>query len=130
MTPDERLTEVFDRGFNHGEDVLSRADHELFLIQEFILDYEMSALGGYFSNRLPDLDRIVSMVQAMKVCGLPSLAELLGEAVAIFNGYSDPDPPTTWSEVLQRYDPTNRLDELHDRIRALDNYGLADSSIT
>ena len=44
-------------------------------------------------------------------------------------GYTDPDPPSTWNEVLRRYDPAERLNELGERIRTLDNYGLSKASI-
>jgi hypothetical protein len=130
MTPDERLTEVFDRGFTDGEGSLSQADRDLYLIQNFILEYEMSGLGGYFASILPDLDRIHATVEAMSARRMTSLAALLSEAAALFDGYTDPDPPTTWNDVLRRYDPADLLDELYDRINALDNYGLAESSIT
>jgi hypothetical protein len=56
------------------------------------------------------------------------LAALLNEAAQLFAGYSDPDPPTTWRDVLRRYDPTDRLTDVQHRIGALDNYGLGGAS--
>ncbi len=55
---------------------------------------------------------------------LPELAALLDEAVSLFAGYTDPNPPATWNEVCRQYDPAGRLNELDRRIGALDNYGL------
>jgi hypothetical protein len=120
----DRLTEVFDRGLRDGVDTLSPADRELFRIQDFIIEYEMGGLSGYFYNHLPDLDGIRGAVTAMQRHGLSELAALLGEAAGLFAGYTDPDPRTTWAEVCRRYDPAGRLDELDRRIGALDNYGL------
>ena len=124
MAAHDRLAEVFDRGLRDGVDALSTADRELFRIQDFIIEYEMGGLSGYFYNRLPDLDGIRAAVAAMRQHGLAELAALLGEAAALFAGYADPDPPTTWGEVRRRYDPVGRLVELDSRIGALDNYGL------
>lgn len=107
-----------------GVDALSPADRELFRIPDFIIDYEMGGLSAYFYNRLPDLDGIQATVAAMQRYGLAKLAALLDEAARLFDGYTDPDPPTTWTEVCRRYDPAGRLDELDSRIGALDNYGL------
>jgi hypothetical protein len=153
VTADERLTEVFDRGLREGVEALSPADRELFRIQDFILEYEMNGLSGYFYNRLPDLGEISAAVDAMRTHELRELAALLSEAARLFagyadpdppttwgeavtadsdesdSGYADPDPPTTWCEVLRRYDPTDRLSDLESRIGALDNYGLGESSI-
>ena len=129
MTADDRLTEVLDRGLRVGVDALSPLDRELFSIQDFIIDFEMDGLSGYFYNRLPDLGVILAAVAAMRRHGLPELAALLDEAAGLFAGYADPDPPTTWSEVLRRYDPAERLNELAKRIRTLDNYGLSKASI-
>jgi hypothetical protein len=125
MTPDDELTEVFDRGLRDGLDALTRRELELFRIQEFILGYEMGGLSGYFYNQLPDLDRILSAVAAMRRHGLAELAALVGEAAGLFAGYDDTDLPNTWGDVLERYDPADRLDVLEERIRTLDNYGLA-----
>ncbi len=129
MTADNRLTEVFDRGFRDGMQSLSPADQELFRIQDFIIEYEMGGLSSYFYNRLPDLDRILAAVAAMRRHDLPELAALLAEAAELFAGYVEPAPPTTWSEVLRRYDPAGRLNELHGPINALENYGIGKSSI-
>src|SRR5262249_36856931 len=104
-------------------------DRALFLIQDFIIDYEMQGLKGYIYNRLPNLDRISSAVTAMHRYGLFELAALLREAAELFRNYSDPDPPTTWTEVLQQYDPTRRLDQLHTEIALLPKYGMDKASV-
>jgi hypothetical protein len=129
MTADERLTEVFDRGLRDGVDTLSPVDRELFLIQDFIIELEMGGLSGYFYNRLPALDQVTATVGAMSRHGLSELAALLGEASGLFQAYEEPNPPETWDETLQRYDPMGRLEVLASRIRALDGYGLGKSSI-
>jgi hypothetical protein len=120
----DRLAEVFDRGLRDGVEALSPSDRELFRIQDFIIEYEMGGVSGYFYNRLPDLDGILAAVAAMQQHGLAEVAALLGEGAALFAGYTSPDPPTTWGEVRGRYDPAGRLDELDSSIGALDNYGL------
>jgi hypothetical protein len=124
MTPDERLAKVFDRGLRDGLDALTPTEQELFRIQDFILEYEMGGLSGYFYNRLPDLDPIRAAVAAMRRYGLAELAALVGEAAGLFAEYVEPDPPSTWGEVLRQYDPAGRLDDLERRIGALDNCGL------
>ena len=124
MVSHDRLAEVFDRGLRDGLDTLSIEDQELFRIQDFIIDYEMGGLSGYFYNRLPDLDGIRAAVAAMQRHRLTELAALLGEAVGLFAGYADPDLPSTWGEVVRRYDPAGRLDELDRLIGALDGYGV------
>lgn len=129
MTADDRLTEVFDRGLRDGVETLGPEDRELFRIQDFILEYEMNGLSGYFYNRLPDLAAITATVAAMRKYGLPLLASLLNQAAELFVGYADPDPPTTWSKVLQQFDPTDRLFDLNEQIRAISGYGVNESFI-
>ncbi len=120
---DDQFGDVFNRGLADGVETLSPADRELFRIQGFIIEYEMNGLSGYFYNRLPDLDEIFATVEAMRK-HTPALATLLNDAAQLFMKYTDPDPPTTWSNVLRRYDPTDRLSEIHDRIATLKSYGL------
>jgi hypothetical protein len=129
MTAEDRLAEVFHRGLRVGVEALSSADLELFRIREFIIDSEMGGLSGYFYNRLPELTGIFATVAAMRRFNLVELSDLLREAVELFTGYIDPDPPCTWGEVLRQYDPSDRLTSLDRRIRALADYGLADSTI-
>lgn len=125
-----RLADVFDQGLSDGIDALTPADRELFRIKDFTVDFEMGGLSSYLYNRLPDLDDIRETVVAMRRHGLVELANLLSEAVGLFANYVDADPPTTWGLVLQRYDPTGRLDELHKNIDRLDNYGMGYSPMT
>jgi hypothetical protein len=120
----ERLTAVFDRGLRDGLESLSADDQELFRIQYFILSYEMSGLGGHFFNHLPDSGEFGATVQSMRNQRLGELASLLEHACNLFSNYTDPAPPATWKEVLREHDPDGRLDDLGDRITALDNYGI------
>ena len=129
MTPEDRLEEVFERGFDEGLDSLNPNDRQLFLIWEFILDQEMGGLSGYFYNHLPDLAHIHATVEAMRHHRLVELAALLTRALELFADYVDPDSASTWNEVLARYDPEKRLGAIGDEINALDNYGLAQSTI-
>jgi hypothetical protein len=130
MPIEDQLFEVFDRGLRDGIESLTPADRELFLIQDFIIVYEMGGLSGYFYNKLPEIDRITEAVAAMSYRGLRELAELLREAAKLFDGHIDSDTRATWGDVLRHYDPTRRLDELDRRIGALDNYGLNRTSNT
>jgi hypothetical protein len=110
-------------------DSLSSVDRELFRIQDFIIEYEMNGLSGYFYNRLPDVANILAAVAAMRKHGLPEMASFLGEAAQLFVGYVDPDPPTTWEVVLRQYDPANQLAELELRIRKIRGYGITEMLI-
>lgn len=126
MIDSDQLAEVFDRGLRDGAAALSRAERELFRIQDFIIEYEMGGLSGYFYNRLPDLRGIRATVTSMKRRGLTELAVLLGEAANLFIGYTD-HAPTTWEDVVLRCDPSGRLEALDEQIGALDNFGLGDA---
>ena len=129
MTPDERLTEVFDRGVNHGETTLSPADRELFLIQSFILDYgyrrsyrlpfqHAAGLGLYRCDDPGDV-RSGPVGSGGVISGsrgaIPRFF-LCGPANHVVRG-ARADDPTDW------------VDELHHRIGAVENYGLDASSI-
>jgi hypothetical protein len=124
MSFSDHLTEVFDRAMKDGEHTLSSADHDLFLIQDFILDFEMGSLSSYFYNRLPDTARIEAAVDAMRRNNVAQLGDLLDEALDLFRGYKDADSPTTWAELLHRCDPDGTLQDVESRILSLDNYGL------
>jgi hypothetical protein len=129
MSPEDRLTRVFDRAMKKGVKSLSAAEQELYLIQYFILDFEMNDLSGYFYNRLPDLKTIEATITSMKRHDLTKLAQLLSEAMELFRDYKDPDPPIDWKKVLQKFDPKGRLDKISKKIAALGDYGLQDSKI-
>jgi hypothetical protein len=122
MTIDDRLTDAFDRGLRDGIDTLSLADRELFDVQDFIIEFEMGGLSGYFYNRLPDLAGIERAVTAMRRLGFGRLADLLGQAASLFSEYQDPVTPTTWNDVRRAHDPTGRLDAIHAEISALEGY--------
>ena len=129
MTASERLAEVFARGQSQRLASLTATERDLWLVQDFILEHDGGGLSGYFYNRLPDLSAIQSTVEGMHRQGLTQLAGMLNAALELFRDYADPDTPTTWREVLRRYDPLNQLEALSDRISALGDYGLAGSRI-
>lgn len=125
MTPEERLHEVYERGWEEGIDTLSPGDRELFMIQDFIVEFLMEGLSCYFYNRLPDeLGRVRATIAAMRRHGLNTLAELLAEAAELFWDYRELEHIKTCGELMQYYDPEDRLDQIQDRILALEGYGL------
>jgi hypothetical protein len=121
----DQLTIAYDKGFTKGEENLVGIDREYYLIQDFILEYEIGGLSGYLYNRIPDFDRIRTAIGSMRRHDLSELSSILSEAVAIFDGYREPDPPTAWRAVLQHYDPADKLRELDSQIMELENYGLS-----
>lgn len=129
MSPDEVLSAVFDKGFQNGVESLTPRELELYRIQEFILDFEMGGLSGYMYNHLADTASISSTIAAMQSLGLRSLASLLGEAAALFDGYVDSESLPTWKSILQKHDPHDRLDAIQERISSLQNYDLDQGSI-
>jgi hypothetical protein len=102
---EDHLTDVFDRGLRDGIDALAPSDQELFRIQDFIIEFEMNGLTGYFYNRLPDQAAIVATAAAMRRHGLLELGSLLEEAGGMFAGYADLSPETTWGDVCRNCDP-------------------------
>lgn len=124
MTLDDRLTDAFDRGLRDGIESLDPVERDLFRIQDFIIEYEMGGLSGYFYNRLPDHGTIQAAVTAMKANGLVELAGLLQVAASLFTGYVETSARATWGEVLRKHDPNSRFDCIERRIRALSNYGI------
>jgi len=130
MLPHERLSKVYDHALTVGVESLTDDERELYLIQDFIIELEMGGLSGYFYNRLPLKNQIQAAVSAIRKYGLGELAELLSEAHQLFGAYSsESNVANTWSEVLQRYDPGNRLAVIEKKIDAIENYGIDDSSI-
>ena len=120
----QRLSDAFNRGLKNGFESLGDIDKELFLIQHFIVEFEMNGLSGYFYNRLPDVAALESAVVAMRKHGFAQLAELLAEAVAPFASYVDRTTPTTWGAVRDAYDPNRILDSVSKRISNLRSYGV------
>jgi hypothetical protein len=122
MSLDDQLTEVFDRGLRLGVESLSDTDRELFRIQDFILEFELNELSGYLYNRLPDIAGIDMTIVALRGHGFVRLADLLHQAVELFRNYREPDPPSTWGELLKLYDPEDRISLISKQIHALDAY--------
>lgn len=129
MTPDERLTEVFDRGFHNGQESLSAAEADLYRIQHFILEYDMGGIGGYLYNNLLDRTEMQLTIDAMKSNGLHILATLVRQSVDLFSACEDLEEATTWGEICQKYDPSNLMNEIDRQIAQLDNFGLDASTI-
>ncbi len=129
MSPEDRLSEIFDRGLKDGVERLSTDERELYLIWKFILEWEQNGLSGYFYNRLPDVSQMQTTIDAMHRHRLLMLADLLSSALDLFREYADPNPPTTWDAVLRQYDPSGLLKTIDDQIGALKGYGLDESTI-
>jgi hypothetical protein len=123
-TIDQRLSEVFDRGLKNGFASLDVDEKELFRIQDFIVEFEMNGLSGYFYNKVPDISAIHAAVAAMRKHGFDELARLLAEALRPFDTYVEPVVPTTWSTVVKAYDPNRVLESISRRISNLPNYGV------
>lgn len=124
QTLDDKLTEVFDRGLRDGMDSLTTSERELFLVQDFIIEFEMNGLSGYLYNRLPDLETIARAASSMNRLGANRLAALVGEAAELFQNYKEPGAGATWSDVLKEYDPHGVLQTIEAKINKLPGYGL------
>jgi hypothetical protein len=126
MKPTEdQLTAAYAKGITEGAENLVGADREYYLIQDFILEFENGLLSGFLYNRIPDFGEIRATVASMHTHGLIELSSILAEAVDLFSGYQEPDPPSTWRAVLQQYDPGGKLRDLENQIMKLQNYGLS-----
>ena len=116
--------EVFDRAIKYGIESLTAAERELYLIQDFIIEYEMNSLSGYFYDRLPEIKIVQETINAMRANNMHELSSLLDEALNLFQEYVDPKETTTWGEILKKYDPTDLLGDIEGRIDKLLNYGI------
>jgi len=123
---DQLLFEIFDKAMSNGVETLSPEERRLYLIQDFILEWENGALTGYFYTRLPNVALIAETIAAMRHHDVTALADILEKALAVFRGYTDPTVPTTWEKTLEQYDPGGQLSELDRQIDALTGYGLPD----
>ena len=124
MPTDEQLTAAFDKGMREGPENLVGPDRDYYLIQDFILEWESGFLTGYLYNRIPDFASIRAAIDSMRRHGAVELGSILSQALELFEGYQEPDPPSTWEATLRRYDPTGRLAELDRRIMNLQSYGM------
>ncbi len=129
MSATERLSKVFLKGLADRGHSLKADKYQLYLIQDFMVEFEMNSLSGYFYNRLPELGYIKATITAMRQFGLNTLAELLEQAYNLFQDHVDPLEVTTWNAVRSSYDPDKKLEQIDMEITNLDDYGLADSSI-
>ncbi len=124
MDLDDRREDVFNRGCDDDGASLRADDRPYYLAQKFILDYEMGSLTGYLYNTLPDLAAGRAQAEALAEIGLVDMSRILSAALELFADYKDPDPPSTWEDVLRQYDPGDRIAELDRDIRQLANYGI------
>lgn len=124
QTLDDKLTEAFDRGLREGTESLTPDECDLFLTQDFIIEFEMNGLSGYFYNRLPDLEIIAHAALAMRHLGAYELSSLVSEAIKLFKNYKEPSAVATWNEVIKEYDPHGVLQAIETRIYELPRYGL------
>jgi hypothetical protein len=122
---ERRMAGAYERGLRDGFETLSAVDQDLYLIQDFVFEYQLGDLTGYFYNRLQDREGIHRTIDVMRRRGLGELASLLEEAAFLFRNYAESHTQTTWGDVLKQYDPEERLMSVSDRIRRLGNFGLA-----
>ena len=118
------LTETFDRCFRLGIESLSPREQDLYRIQDFILEFEMNGLSGYFYNRILNIASIEKTIQAMLNSGMVDVANLLINALTLLKPYEGHDEQKTWSEVLATLDPTNQLSVLESNINKIPDYGF------
>ncbi len=124
MITENELTEAFDKALIKGPENLDGRDRQLYLIQDFILEWENGAFTGYLYNKIPDWKYINETISAMKTHGLTDLSNIVKEAVDLFQNYEEPYPTTTWSGVLKLYDPSGKLQDLDGKCKNLTNYGI------
>lgn len=130
MSAANRLSEAFERGLEIGIESLNENERELFLIQDFIIGFEMGGLSTYFYNRLPVSGRIEETIAAMRTHQLTKLAALLSRAIALFSNWDALARLETWGELLQHLDPTGQIAQIDKEIDLLNDYNLSESSIT
>lgn len=126
MDARDELTEAFDRGFREGLDSLNLRERELYLIQEFIIAYEMGGLSGFFYNQLPNVAAIAEIVRAMRTHGLVQVADLLEQAAALFQDGTWPEGLSTWDQVRSYCDPADQMTAIDRQIGMLDDFGLSE----
>ncbi len=129
MSQIEKLSRIYDRAMSQGVESLTNDDRELYLIQNFLIELEMSGLSGYFYNNVHAPGGISSTIAAMRKYGLSELAQLLSEAFALFGASATPEDAMQWSDILRKCDPTNRIALIEDRMCSLDNYGIESSRL-
>lgn len=119
-----KLKKAFENGANDDGASLPISEISYYLSWKFILDWEMEGLKGYFYNALPDLNSTKDQINALRSINLIDMANILNEAYQLFKAYKKTEEKTTWELVLAQYDPNNKLEDLDNRISALDNYGI------
>jgi hypothetical protein len=129
MSQIEKLSCIYERAMSQGVDSLTNDDRELYLIQHFLIELEMSGLSGYFYNNIQAPGAISSTIAAMRKYELSDMAQLLSEAFELFGAWVTPENAMQWSGILRQCDPTNRIELIEDRMCSLDNYGIGSSRL-
>ena len=124
MITDEELTDAIDKAMAICPDNLHGRNRELYLIQDFILEWENGSFSGYLYNKIPNFSHIHETISAMNTHGLNELSQILSEVISFFKTYEEPVPATTLEFVLKQYDPSGKLDTLDSLVNTLDNYGI------
>ncbi len=126
MSPKNILAEIFDRAMKHGPETLSNDERELYLIQDFIIEFEMGGLTNYLYNRSAIPGHIPSTIRSMQKYRLLDLARILTATSELFSAVQSESSSGTWSEMLDRCDPDGQLAANEQRINDLVNYGMQD----
>lgn len=133
LSVNQLLSEVFDRGLAKGEEKLAAKDLELFLIWDFVIEYEMGGLTGFLYNRVSNPGRIDATARALRKYEVEPLAKVAEELARRFRSWtnSDDDWGETWDEVRTRHISDARLERLEDQLtRAGEKgYGLRESKL-
>jgi hypothetical protein len=128
------LREIFDRGLTKGEEKLSPKDLELFLIWDFVIEYEMGGITGFLYNRVSRPGRIDATARALRKYEVEPLAKVAEELSRRFRSWRNSDDAwgETWDEVRTRHISDARLAQLEDQLtRAGEKgYGIHESKLT
>jgi len=133
LSVNQLLSEVFDRGLTKGEEKLSPEDLELFLIWDFVIEYEMGGLTGFLYNRVNRPGRIDATARALRKYEVEPLAKVAEELSRRFRFWKNNDDASseTWDEARTRHISDARLERLEDQLtRAGEKgYGVRESKL-
>lgn len=122
------LHDAYENGADDDGASLTPAEHELYLIVSFIIEFEK---GGWLYNWSSQPDKFDETAAAMSRRGLNRLAELVAEAGLLLRPIEmlkremgSEWQNITWGKILNIIDPDDKLTVLETRIRALQDYGL------
>lgn len=123
MRVSELLTDVFDRGLREGEKKLSRRDRELFLIWDFVIEFEMGGLSGYLYNRVAKRGRLAATARALTKYEVKPLARIFGELARRFATFSS-DSSETWEDACRAHLSDARMKLLEEQLEAAQEAGF------